>query len=67
MPQREPRTRDGRDARRLAEAQRDWTTLGARDAFWAVLTIPGKRDGAWEPLQTRLVVEVDGVQAPLFA
>jgi SAM-dependent methyltransferase len=37
-----------RQARQLDDTRRDWTALGAEDALWAVLTLPGKRDGAWD-------------------
>jgi SAM-dependent methyltransferase len=48
MAQRDAWTRASRDTRRFDDTRRDWTTLGARDALWAVLALPGKKDGAWD-------------------
>src|SRR6187431_1600952 len=33
---------------RLASLKRHWERLGRDDPFWAVLTDPAKRDGAWD-------------------
>ncbi len=44
----ESRIRARWNDRRLDDTRRDWTTLGAADALWAVLSLPGKRDGAWD-------------------
>lgn len=34
---------------KLAGHRRDWEMLGGRDPLWAVLSVPGKRYGGWDP------------------
>jgi len=32
----------------LKRTRRTWDALGSKDALWAILTVPGKRDGKWD-------------------
>jgi SAM-dependent methyltransferase len=34
----------------LERVQKQWTTLGEKDPFWAVLSFPGKQAGGWDQL-----------------
>lgn len=49
------------------DVQRDWTQLGKDDPLWAVLIMPGTKDGRWDPEEFLATgrVEVDTALAHL--
>ncbi len=47
----------------LRAVERQWTMLGERDPYWAILTAPGKRRNRWDIAEffSTGVVEIEGV------
>jgi len=47
----------------LEDLQQHWTAFGEQDPLWAILALPGKRGGVWDPEEFFATgrAEVDGV------